>query len=170
MSYSQSYNAVLWRHRLIYVIMHKYLVGGHECASQSCSLSARWGVGRRDGWHFRLSLSATRETRRELEPKYVPQLILESLLGTWPIFFSLSLATSQRSSTGANWRSKVLVFLVTFLVLRRLFGSCSDLTHLPGNCYFGNFSPWKSLSHFGYLTTFHIEVEVCDLQPTETRK
>ena len=155
--------------------MHKYLVGGHECASQSCSLSARWGVGRRDGWHFRLEVVRhwrnEKGTGAEMRPAIVSGIFTgHAPVSYWPFFFSLSLATSQRSSTGANWRSKVLVFLVTFLVSRRLFSSCSDLTHLPGNCYFGNFSPWKSLSHFGYLTTFHIEVKVCDLQPTETRK
>ena len=179
-SYSQSYNAVLWHHRLIYAIMHKCLVGGHECAFQSWSLSARWGLGRRDGWHFRLQLVRhwrnEKKTGAEMRPAIVSGIVTgHAPISYWPFFFSLSLATSQKSSKGANWRSEIFScphYLSRFETsLWSVFRMTSTyFTHLPGNCYFGNFSPWKSLSHFGYLTTFHIEVKVCDLQPTETRK
>ena len=93
--------------------MHKYLVGGHECAFQSCSLSARWGVGRRDGWHFRLELVRhwrnEKGTGAEMRPAIVSGIVNgHAPVSYWPIFFSLSLATVPEvfyRGELANWRS-----------------------------------------------------------------
>ena len=42
-------------------------------------------------------------------------------------------------------------------------------TYLPGNGYFGNFSPREAFCYFSYLSTLNIEVKVCNLQTTETK-
>ena len=65
-----------------FLIMHKYLVGGHECAFQSCSLSTRWGV------------EFVRHWRNEMRPAIVSGIVTGHVpISYWPFFFSLSLVT-----------------------------------------------------------------------------
>ena len=82
------------------------------CAFKSCSLSARWGLGRRDGCHFRLELVRhwrnEKGTGAEMRPAIVSGIVTgHAPISYWPFFFSLSLETSQKSSKGANWRSEI---------------------------------------------------------------
>ena len=53
---SQRYNTVPWRHKLIHAIMHKYLIGGHECAFQSPSPCHPLGGGEKRRMTFQTTL------------------------------------------------------------------------------------------------------------------
>ena len=73
-----------------FLIMHKYLVGSHECAFQSCSLSARWGVEFVRHWRNEKGTGA------EIRPAIVSGIVT----GHVPVF-------CRSACRVVNWRSVV---------------------------------------------------------------
>ena len=87
---------------------------------------AKWTKAREDSHHVKISF-ATLGTRKELEKKSVPQLLLGSLLRThapvsyWPIFFPVP-SNSPRSLC----RSQLAPFSFSFLKWRINFRNCQS--------------------------------------------